>query len=285
MKLGLIGKAIAQSKMPALQRLAGARTDHALSYVLLDLASDDPSLFERTFTACREEGFRGVNVTHPFKELAARRVAIEDPLVRAIGAVNTVLFGADRARGFNTDHSGFLRAWRRRFGGRLPGRVAVIGTGGVGRAISFALVALEASEIRLFDIEPEKARALADALRGIDPESGIVIASGCDQAVSGADGIVNGTPIGMYYKSGCPVPPASIGGQRWVFDAVYTPLETELLRHASDRRIETFSGFELFLGQGADAFEIFTGIRLSDGDVAAIERDIRAGIGSPSRAS
>jgi quinate/shikimate dehydrogenase (NAD+) len=279
MRLGLIGKAIQQSRMPALQRLAAARTGQALDYALLDLESDDPARFDRTFDACRTEGYRGVNVTHPFKELAVRRVRIDDPLVRAIGAVNTVLFDErEEPRGFNTDHSGFLRAYRRRFGGRAPGKVGVIGTGGVGRAISFALMALGAAEIRLFDIEPAKARALADALAGIGSRSAIVTADSCEQAVSGADGIVNGTPIGMYCKPGCPVPADSIGEQQWVFDAIYTPMETELLALTAARGIETFSGFELFLGQGVDAFEAFTGVHLSDEDVVAIEREIRAGI-------
>jgi shikimate dehydrogenase len=96
--------------------------------------------------------------------------------------------------------------------------------------------------------------------------------------VSGADGVVNGTPIGMHYKPGSPVPAECIGEQQWVFDAIYTPMVTELLALAAARGIGTFSGFELFLGQGFDAFEVFTGVRLSDEDVVAIEREIRAGI-------
>ena len=280
MRLGLIGKAIQQSRMPALQRLAAARAGQTLTYELLDLESDDPARFDRTFDACRAEGYRGVNVTHPFKERAARRVRVDDPLVRAIGAVNTVLFdGDEKPRGFNTDHSGFLRAYRRRFGGRAPGKVAVIGTGGVGRAIAFSLAALGAEEIRLYDVEPEKARALAVALNGIEIGARIVTAASCEDALAGAGGLVNGTPVGMYYKPGCPVPAGSIGGQRWVFDAIYTPMETELLALAAARGIETFSGFELFLGQGFDAFEVFSGVHLSDADAAAIEREIRKGIG------
>lgn len=279
MKLGLIGKAIQQSRMPALQRLAAVRAGQALDYALLDLGADDPALFDKTFDTCRAEGYRGVNVTHPFKELAVRRVRIDDPLVRAIGAVNTVLFDADdEPRGFNTDHSGFLRAYRRRFGERMPGTVAVVGTGGVGRAISFALAALGADEIRLYDVEPAKARALTEALNGVGSKSRIITASSCEAAVTGADAHVNGTPVGMHYKPGCPVPAGCIGGQRWVFDAIYTPMETELLALAAARGIETFSGFELFLAQGFNAFELFTGVRLSEDDTAAIEREIRAGI-------
>lgn len=232
MKLGLIGASIQRSKMPMLQRLAGERTGQAIEYVLLDLDRNDPALFERTFARCAENGFHGVNVTHPFKELAAARVHIDDPLMCAIGAVNTVLLDGGGARGFNTDYTGFLRAWRGRFGDAEPGAVALIGTGGVGRAIAFALTALGAAEIRLFDIDAMKAQALADAVRGIGSKSRIVIAESLEAAVSGAGGIVNGTPIGMHHHPGCPVPEVCIEGWRWVFDAVYTPIETELLRHA-----------------------------------------------------
>lgn len=281
MRLGLIGTAIQASRMPVLQRLAAARTGQTIDYVLHDLKSDDPEAFDRTFDACRDAGYRGVNVTHPFKEVAARRVRIDDPRVAAMGAVNTVLFdgegtGRDGARGLNTDHSGFLWAWRRRFGDAAPGRAALIGTGGVGRAIAFALAVLGADEIRLFDVAPDRARALADALGGVAAGTGITVAADCEDAVAGADGILNATPIGMHHHPGCPVPKGSIGGQRWAFDAIYTPVQTEFLTHAATRGIETLSGFDLFLGQGVDGFEIFTGVRLSDADVAAIEKEIRA---------
>ena len=275
-KLGLIGKAIQRSNMPLLQRLAGARTGHPLDYALLDIADGDPARFDATFRACADGGFRGVNVTHPFKERAAAQVSIEDPRVRAIGAVNTVTFDAGGARGRNTDYTGFLRAWRWRFGDRPAGTVAIIGAGGVGRAIAFALTALGAPEIRVCDVDGDKAATLAAALRAARPATAIAVYPGAEAAVAVADGIVNATPVGMHYMPGCPVDAAALGGQRWVFDAVYTPEDTELLQAARAKGLADFSGFGLFLGQGADAFEIFTGVALSDDDIAAIERDIRA---------
>lgn len=279
MKLGLIGTSIQKSRMAMLQTLAGARTGQAIEYVLFDQERNEPALFEQAFERCIADGFHGVNVTHPFKELAAARVRIEDPRVRAMGAVNTVLLGGGEARGFNTDYTGFLRAWRGRFGEASPGAVALIGSGGVGRAIAFGLAALGAAEIRLFDVDSAKAQALADALAGIDPQCDIAIAGSCETAAAGADGLVNATPVGMHHHPGCPVPETCLDGRRWVFDAIYTPMETELLTMAAARGIDTLSGFKLFIGQGVDGFEIFTGVRLSDADVAAIEREIRAGLG------
>jgi len=273
-KLGLIGTSIARSRMPQFQRLAGERTGHPLDYALFDIEGGDPRRFEETFRACAEGGFRGVNVTYPFKELAAARIAVEDPSVRALGAVNTVIFGGGIARGFNTDHTGFRRAYRGRFGERPAGRVALIGAGGVGRAIAFALPTLGASEIRLFDLDATKAEALAAALRAAGAE--VLLCSSAEDAATDADGIVNGTPVGMYFQPGCPIAADALRGLRWAFDAVYTPEDTELLQAARAAGLDVLSGFALFLGQAADAFEVFTGARLSDADVAAIEREIRA---------
>jgi len=279
MKLGLIGTSIQKSRMPMLQTLAGARTGQAIEYVLLDQERNEPALFAQAFDRAVAEGYHGVNVTHPFKELAAARVRIEDPRVRAMAAVNTVLLGGGEARGFNTDYTGFLRAWRGRFGETASGVVALIGSGGVGRAIAFGLAALGAAAIRLFDVEGAKAQALADAVASINPACEIALADSCEAAANGADGLVNATPVGMHHHPGCPVPEACLDGRRWVFDAIYTPMETELLALAAARGIDTLSGFKLFIGQGVDGFEIFTGVRLSDDDVAAIEREIRAGLG------
>ena len=270
-KLGLIGTSIARSRMPLFQRLAGERTGHPLDYALLDIAGGDPQGFDATFRGCAEGGFHGVNVTYPFKELAAARVAIEDPRIRTLGAVNTVIFGAG---GHNTDHSGFLRAYRGRFGDRPAGRVAAIGAGGVGRAIAFALPALGASQIRLFDLDGTKAQALAAALRAAGAD--VALCASAEDAAADADGIVNGTPVGMYFQPGCPIAADALRGLRWAFDAVYTPEDTELLQAARGEGLDVLSGFALFLGQAADAFEAFTGARLSDADVAAIEREIRA---------
>jgi shikimate dehydrogenase len=273
-KLGLIGASIARSRMPLFQRLAGERTGHPLDYALLDIDGGDPLEFGATYNACAEGGFHGVNVTFPFKELAATRVAIEDPRVRALGAVNTVTFGKGGPRGCNTDHTGFLRAYRGRFGDRPAGRVALVGAGGVGRAIAFALTALGASQIRLFDLDGTKAQALAAALRAAGAD--VTLCASAEDAAAGADGIVNGTPVGMYFQPGCPIAADALRGLRWAFDAVYTPEDTELLQAARGAGLEVLSGFALFLGQAADAFEAFTGARLSDADVAAIEREIRA---------
>lgn len=112
-------------------------------------------------------GYRGLNITYPYKERIVAYLDMPDPALRAIGACNTVLFGVGRPVGWNTDCSGFMAAFRHHFGVAPPGRVAMAGTGGVGRAIAFGLCQLGASELRLFDVDGAKALALADALRAL----------------------------------------------------------------------------------------------------------------------
>ena len=90
-------------------------------------------------------------------------------------------------------------------------------------------------------------------------------------AVDGVDGVVNGTPVGMYFQPGSPVDLAAIGGQRWIFDAIYSPVETELMQRAAEVGLQRISGFDLFIGQAIDAFEIFTDHRLDDETIADIE--------------
>lgn len=142
--LGLIGDNILRSRSPLLHRLAGVQNGIEVTYDRLipkELGQD----FDTVFASAAARGFRGVNVTYPYKERVARMVTIDDPLVRAIGAVNTVLFEADGPKGCNTDYSGFVAAYRHARPDIAPGIACLIGTGGVGRALAFGLVTLGAS--------------------------------------------------------------------------------------------------------------------------------------------
>jgi shikimate dehydrogenase len=119
--LGLIGDNIAQSRAPLLHRLAGMQTGLAVRYDLLvpaELGRD----FDAVFDGCVAAGYRGINVTYPYKERVTARVTVSDPLVRAMGAVNTVLFGTAGPHGFNTDHTGFIAAYRAARGDEAAGR-------------------------------------------------------------------------------------------------------------------------------------------------------------------
>lgn len=256
-RLGLIGDNIKRSKSPLLHTLAGELCGLDVRYDTLIPAELDAS-FEAIFEHCRSSGYRGINVTYPYKEMVVPLLQIDDPRVAAIGACNTVLFEDDRARGFNTDYSGFAAAFRAAFPGSRPGIIAMAGAGGVGKAIGFALADLGAIALRLFDHDLVKAETLKNTLANVAPDTAVSLAETIEEAVAGADGLINCTPLGMVGHPGTAFPKSLIGSQLWAFDAVYTPVDTEFLRAAHSRGLETVSGYELFFHQGVEAFQIFT---------------------------
>lgn len=257
LRLGLIGDKIEKSQSPRLHQLAGNQCGIDVTYdriIPAELKLDFDSAFYYA-----SQNYRGINITYPYKELASKRGIINDPIVKAIGAVNTVLFETNGHFGYNTDYTGFIAAYRQHRGFKSPGCTLVIGTGGVGKAIAFALVALQADEIRLVDSVIEKAEALAASLRIIAPD--IIIRSGLSSAdfSQDIDGIVNGTPIGMEGIGGTPLETMMLLKPKWVFDAVYTPKKTQFLCDAADLGAQIIFGYELFIAQGIDAFELFSG--------------------------
>lgn len=272
LKLGLIGDNIAASSAPRLHRLAGAQAGLQVQYDRL-VPREEGLAFDALFDACPARGYRALNITYPYKERAAARVRIDDPLVAAMGAVNTVLFEPDGARGFNTDHSGFVAAYRAIRKDTLPGRVLMIGTGGVGRAVAFGLAALGVSELRLSDRDLPKSEALARDLNSVRPDLNITLHPDAEGAAQGVDGIINCTPVGMVGYEGTPVSKAACRDAAWAFDAVYTPENTEFLENARGCGLTIISGWELFFFQGLHAWELFSGLKA---DPAALRNALRS---------
>jgi len=261
-RLGLIGDNIKPSRAPQLHRLAGRLCGLNVSYDLL-IPKEMGMDFDQILSHCAAAGYRGVNVTYPYKAQAIARASVEDPQIRRLGAVNTLVFDAATMRGYNTDYTGFIAAFTRNFSTMPPGIVAVIGAGGVGKAVTFGLQMLGASEIRIFDQDADKARALASALnQAADGRSQASHHIEIDTAMRGANGVLNCTPVGMTGYPGTPVPRHWLTGRTWAFDAVYTPVETPFLLDAETASLRVMSGYELFFHQGIHAFRLFTGKEL-----------------------
>lgn len=261
--LGLIGDNIARSQAPRLHRLAGRQCGVDVQYDRL-IPKDLGQEFDAVFETCKSKAYRGINVTYPYKEHVTKHLHISDPLVRAMGAVNTVLFQDDAPHGFNTDYTGFMAAYRGVRQLEKPGVVCLIGTGGVGRAIAFALLALKATEIRLVDRDATKAAALARDLEQAGAGTVIRHSSDISDAAIGATGLVNCTPVGMVGYDGTPLPAELMAGADWVFDAVYTPVETQFLQDATQAGLVVISGYELFFFQGVHAWAHFAGLPLDE---------------------
>lgn len=262
-QLGLIGDNIAQSKSPLMHRLIGLQNGVTIAYDRLipkDLGQD----FDAVFAGCAKGGFRGLNITYPYKEVVIHKVVVEDPHVRGIGAVNTVVFGPDGPAGFNTDYTGFVAAYRASMGQGAPGVTCMIGTGGVGRAVAFGLVALGGLRLHLVDRDIAKAQGLAADLATWAPEVEVSFSADAVSAAKGAQGLINCTPVGMVGYGGTPLPRAAMVGAEWAFDAVYTPSNTQFLQEAAAEGFKIISGYELFFHQGVHASKIFAGLPVDE---------------------
>jgi shikimate dehydrogenase len=256
---------IARSAAPAMHEWAAAALGVRCHYQLIEVAGAGRDELRALLDGVRRLGFAGVNVTYPYKEAVVELLDELSPAARAIGAVNTVVVRNSRLVGYNTDTTGFERAARCVLAAASPGSVALIGAGGVGKAIAFALASSGVAGISIFDADRTKAEWLAARLPGGQARR---IADSVEDALRGAVGVVNATPVGMSPNQDMPVPEALLHRGLWVADAVYSPLWTPLLIAARAKGAEVMTGRELAIYQAADAFELFTGLKPSIAEMA-----------------
>jgi len=252
--LGVIGNPIAHSKSPALHNAALAAAGERGCYLplLVDSLPGFLAAFDR-------DDFTGFSVTIPHKEAALQACAEVDPVAASIGAVNTLVrLPGGGFKGYNTDWEAAVDAIEMGLGGAgtLSGRsIVVLGAGGAARALVFGALARGASSVTVANRTLSRAQALA--------ESAGVQACAMEEIVKGslkADVLINTTAVGMHpNEDDTPVPAEALSGYACVFDAIYTPLETRLLREAKAAGAVPVSGLEMFVGQAAAQFTLFTG--------------------------
>ncbi|MCA1412906.1 shikimate dehydrogenase [Bradyrhizobium sp. NBAIM20] len=252
---GLIGAPIAHSASPAMHERAAEALGLRGHYQLIEVAGADAAGLRLMLEGVRRLGFAGVNVTYPYKEAVVPLLDALAPGAASMGAVNTVVVRDGRLTGHNTDTTGFARAVTPLLA-PSGNAIALIGAGGVGKAIAFALTSQEMADIRIFDSEPARAEKLAAMLA----PRGARVAASVEDALEGATGLVNGTPVGMLPNRDTPVPAGLLRADLWVADAVYSPLITPLLAAAREKGAKIMTGRDLAIYQAADAFELFTGL-------------------------
>jgi len=252
---GVIGNPVAHSRSPALHNAALAATSSEGCYVPLLVHHLEP--FLRAFDM---PTFQGYSVTIPHKEAALRCCKEVDPVAARIGAVNTLVRQPDGSlKGYNTDWLAAIEAIEQGLGGgegALAGRrVVVLGAGGAGRALAFGALARGAASVVIANRSLDRAQALAEAV-GCEAAALEEVAAG---KVRG-DVLANTTAVGMHpHDNASPVPAEALPAFSLVFDAVYTPLETVLLKEAAAAGCVVVSGLEMFVGQAAAQFKLFTG--------------------------
>jgi len=261
--MGVIGNPIGHSKSPALHNpcLAAANVDAC--YVPL-LVKDIKSFLASPLFGSSD--FVGFSVTIPHKEDALEACAEVDPVAKQIGAVNTLVRQPDGSlKGYNTDYVAAIEAienaMERKTGvsaaTSLQGKtVVVVGAGGAGKALAFG-AKFKGADVIIVNRSVDRAQALAEACGGK--------AASLEDLAAGrvvGDVLANSTSVGMQPNvDDTPAPASVLGAFSVVFDAVYTPLETRLLREAKAAGCEQASGLDMFVGQAARQFELFTGER------------------------
>jgi shikimate dehydrogenase len=240
------------------------------TYELRPIDADEIGPF---FTEARGPDWLGFGVTAPYKEVAMKHLDEVEPGAAAIGAVNNGVRRDDGALiGFNTDAAGFMAAVES-VGATVVDRPAVVvGAGGAARAVVWALLDAGVEQVFVANRTVERARALAESLS----EYGRVVAGalGGDAfaaALGSAAIAVNATTVGMTTDTAA-FDVAPLSGEALVFDLVYVPPETPLVRAAAARGLAVCNGLEMLIRQGEIAFERWTGI----GSTAEIMREALA---------
>jgi shikimate dehydrogenase len=230
-------------------------------YVLLEL---EPDAVEAAVAAARGPEWLGLGVTAPYKPVVAGLVDEVEPDALAIGAVNNVLRTDDtRLIGFNSDAPGFRAGAEAALEGSLEGlEVVVAGAGGAAHAVVYACLTAGASRVTVGNRTLEGAERLAARFEAVRP--GIVrpaVLGGevFETALASADLAVNATTVGML-APGATIPVERLPAHATVFDLVYVPPETPLLRAARDRGLRAANGSEMLIRQAEIAFERWTGI-------------------------
>ncbi len=249
---GVLGDPIAHSLSPLLHNAAMLQTGFDGVYVPIRVPAAE---FVATLDDFQELGFRGYSVTIPHKEAALAKYPECDELVRKIGAANTIYQDGDGAwRADNTDLAAALEAIATVLteGETLAGkRVLLLGAGGAARAIGYGIVS-QGGKLVIANRTIGRAQILADQLgcRFIDWE---------DRDGEPADVLINGTSVGMSPKvDETPFSADWLQESQVVFDTVYNPEETRLLKDARARGCRTVSGIEMFVRQAAAQFQLFT---------------------------
>lgn len=253
--LAILGSPVTHSLSPHMH--AGWIADHGIdaTYVALSLAHDG---VRETMRALAQVGFHGANVTVPFKAAAAQAADVRSGDVETLGVANTLQWKDGKLHAHNTDWQGARRALDDAFPDwvRDVQHAVVIGGGGAARAIAYGIAHAGGPRVTIVNRALEKAQAIADLVGG-----GARAWADLPAVMRDADLIVNATSLGMTGAAPFDWPLGAAKPGAIVYDAVYAPLETDLLKGARARGLRTVDGLGMLIHQGALAFEIWFGVR------------------------
>ncbi len=267
-RLGLIGYPLGHSLSPQLHRAALASARLEGDYRLFPIPPGEGGLAAMSaLVGLLHQGeLHGLNVTIPHKQYVMSLVDELSEVARAVGAVNTIYKSRDDILvGDNTDVPGFLRDLSRLMGASVPGRGLVLGAGGSARAVVYGLAA-NGWNVKVLARRVEQATALITEIGAVLPgRSHLEVMQLVEENLAllgDVDLVVNTTPVGMFpHVAGCPWPDTiPLPGHATIYDLVYNPIETVLVRRAKEAGQPAAGGAGMLVAQAALAFQRWTGI-------------------------
>lgn len=276
---GIIGYPLEYSLSPMIHNAGFEHINLNWCYLPFKVRESD---FARSFDGLAALGFKGFNVTMPYKEASLKLVDELDDLTKVVGAINTVVVKDERLIGHNTDVEGFLLALREKADYDPQGKkVFMAGAGGAARAVAAALGRAGVARLVVANRHPER----ADSIKGLMEKhfsgcetSTVSLTGSLDKEIARADLVVNATPVGLQSDSSeLPFSVAEAHQGQLYCDLVYLPKETALLRAARSRGAETLGGLAMLVLQAALAFSLWTGVEapLQVMEAAALKEIVR----------
>ncbi|UCD85104.1 MAG: shikimate dehydrogenase [Deltaproteobacteria bacterium] len=255
----LIGNPVGHSLSPALHN--AAFKELGLNYIYLAFQVED---LVKAVAGIRALGIKGVSVTIPHKVQVMEYLDEIDDTAREIGAINTILNVNGRLEGYNSDSSGALKALEDAGVSFAGKRILILGSGGAARAVAFGLAFHSSINlISILGIVEDELKSLGKDLSkkgGPDINTGLLSEPVLKNTISDAEVVINCTPLGMHPEvDRSVIPPDILQKGQVVFDVVYNPLKTKLLREAEEAGCRIVPGIEMFINQAATQFELWTG--------------------------
>lgn len=257
----LLGNPVAHSMSPEIHNSAFQKL--GLNACYLAFKVEDLNGAMKGFRAL---GIKGASVTIPHKIKIMRFLDDIDSTAKIIGAVNTIVRDGERLIGYNTDGEGAVKALRDKLGDVKKLRVSVIGSGGAARAVAITLAVKE--KVKSINIIGIIRKEIAKLTRDIGENSPAIVRGvmlndeNLKFCLGESDLLINASPVGMHpHVDKSPVKPALLRKDLAVFDVVYNPLETKLIRDAKKAGAKTVCGVEMFINQAVLQFELWTAKR------------------------
>ncbi len=264
----VLGDPVGHSVSPVIHNTLSEIMGFSMLYIPVRVSKDS---LKEAVLGLKAINALGCNVTVPHKTAIMSFIDIIDDAAKAAGAVNTISFKNGILYGYNTDSYGFVKSFEEETGTSLTGkRVVLLGAGGAARGIAFALIRKGASDITVINRTFDNALKLAESMNVYAEASTVhAVMSMTDEsskALQNADIIINTTSVGMKgcedrmpFQEDIVFRPDQI-----IYDIVYTPLETKLLKFGEKCGCKTVNGLGMLVHQGVAAFEIWSGIKVPD---------------------